>query len=127
MSPAYPQLGVTAAGVRTGSRLSKDKMIGVNTLSEWINLVCRELDIADAVAPIAMQARVLDMSRDVAHDVARPAAPLTAYLLGLAAGRSSDPETAAEELAARVCLLARRWAESESPDGGSGPGSLSGR
>ena len=82
----------------------------MNTLKEWGELVCRELDIAEVVAPAAMQSRVLDMSRDVAHDVARPAAPLTAYLLGLAAGRSSDPETTADELAKRVCRLAQQWA-----------------
>lgn len=86
-------------------------MVGVNTLKEWVDLVCRELDIADVVSPAAMQSRVLDMSRDVAHDVARPAAPLTAYLLGLAAGRTSDPEAAADELAQRVCQLVQRWAE----------------
>jgi hypothetical protein len=85
----------------------------VNTLKEWVELVCQELDIADAVSPAAMQSRVLDMSRDVAHDVARPAAPLTAYLLGLAAGRSGDPEATADELAQRVCLLAQRWADEQ--------------
>jgi hypothetical protein len=82
----------------------------VNTLEEWVGAVCRELDIADAVHQAAMQTRVLDISRDVAHDVARPAAPLTAYLLGLAAGRAEDPEASADELAARVRLLAQRWA-----------------
>jgi hypothetical protein len=82
----------------------------VNTLKEWVELVCRELDIADAVSQAAMQSRVLDMSRDVAHGVARPAAPLTAYLLGLAAGRTSDPEAAADELTQQVSLLAQRWA-----------------
>jgi hypothetical protein len=92
-------------------------MAGVNTLREWVDLVCRELDIADAVSPAAMQARVLDMSRDVAHAVARPAAPLTAYLLGLAAGRSSDPEVTAEELAQRICLLAQHWAEAGDTSG----------
>jgi Domain of unknown function (DUF6457) len=96
-------------------------MVGVNTLKEWVELVCRELAIADAVSPAAMQSRVLDMSRDVAHEVARPAAPLTAYLLGLAAGRTSDPETTADELAARVCQLAQRWAEEQ--DGSSKSGS----
>jgi len=30
---------------------------------------------------------VLDLTRDVAHDVARPAAPLTTFALGLALGR----------------------------------------
>jgi hypothetical protein len=90
-------------------------MAGVNTLQEWVGLVCQELNVADAVSPAAMQSRVLDLSRDVAHGVARPAAPLTAYLLGLAAGRSSDPEATAEELAARLCLLAQRWADEQRP------------
>jgi hypothetical protein len=87
----------------------------VNTLQEWVNLVCRELNITDAVSPAAMQSRVLDLSRDVAHEVARPAAPLTAYLLGLAAGRSSDPEATAEEFAQRLSQLAQRWASEQRP------------
>jgi hypothetical protein len=82
----------------------------VNTLQEWVGAMCRELDIADLVSPADMQTRVLDLSKDVAHDVARPAAPLTAYLLGLAAGRSEDPEARSEELAQRVRELGRRWA-----------------
>jgi hypothetical protein len=86
-------------------------MVGMNTLKEWVDLVSQELGITDLVSQAAMQSRVLDMSKDVAHDVARPAAPLTAYLLGLAAGRSSDPEATADELAQQVCLLARRWAD----------------
>lgn len=92
----------------------------MNTLKEWVDLVCRELEITDAVSPTAMQSRVLDMSRDVAHGVARPAAPLTAYLLGLAAGRSSDPEAAAAELTQRVCLLAQRWADDHGSSAGAG-------
>jgi hypothetical protein len=87
----------------------------VNTLAEWVDLVCRELDIADAVSPAAMQSRVLDLSRDVAHNVARPAAPLTAYLLGLAAGRSSDPEATADRLAHRLTSLAQRWGDEQRP------------
>ncbi|MGH3794788.1 MAG: DUF6457 domain-containing protein [Pseudonocardiaceae bacterium] len=82
----------------------------MNTLEEWVSAVCRELGIADAVQPAAMQTRVLDVSKDVAHNVARPAAPLTAYLLGLAAGRTGNPEAAADELTERVRLLAQRWA-----------------
>jgi hypothetical protein len=95
-------------------------MVGVNTLKEWVDLVCRELDITDAVSPTAMQSRVLDMSRDVAHGVARPAAPLTAYLLGLAAGRSRDPEATADELTQRVCQLAQCWADEHGSSAGVG-------
>ena len=86
----------------------------MNTLEQWVGAVCRELDIADAVHQPAMQTRILDISRDVAHDVARPAAPLTAYLLGLAAGRCADPEASADELVARVRLLAQHWAAQRS-------------
>ena len=90
----------------------------MNTLKEWVDLVCRELDITDAVSPTAMQSRVLDMSRDVAHGVARPAAPLTAYLLGLAAGRSNNPEAAADELTQRVCRLAHQWVQEHGSSAG---------
>ncbi|MFY9806988.1 MAG: DUF6457 domain-containing protein [Pseudonocardiaceae bacterium] len=87
----------------------------MNTLEEWVDLVCQELNLTDAVSPAAMQSRVLDLSRDVAHGVARPAAPLTAYLLGLAAGRTTDPEATSDELAQRVCQLAQRWADEHGP------------
>jgi hypothetical protein len=87
----------------------------VNTLAEWVDLVCRELEITAVTSPAAMQSRVLDLSRDVAHNVARPAAPLTAYLLGLAAGRSSDPEATADRLAQQLGLLAQRWHDAQDP------------
>jgi hypothetical protein len=41
----------------------------------------------------------------VAHGVARPAAPLSAYLLGVAVGRGADPGQAA----ATIGGLARTW------------------
>jgi len=83
----------------------------VNTLEEWVDAVCRELDITDAVEPAAMQTRILDISRDVAHTVARPAAPLTAYLIGLAAGRTDTPEATADALTARIRLLTQHWGD----------------
>ena len=41
---------------------------------------------------------VLQMARDIAHTLSRPAAPLSAYLLGLAVGRGADPVQAASEI-----------------------------
>ncbi len=55
------------------------------TLPEWIATVCDALQI-DAPDSKA----VLDFTRDVAHRVDRPAAPLTALLVGLAANSSDD-------------------------------------
>lgn len=75
-----------------------------NTLDAWTDTVCRELGITGAIDRTA----ILDMTKEVAHGVARPAAPLTAYLLGLAVGAGGDPA----ELADRVGRLAGSWPDS---------------
>jgi hypothetical protein len=45
------------------------------------------------------------VARDVAHEVARPAAPLTAFLLGVAVGRGQP----VAEAAAKLTALAQAW------------------
>lgn len=80
----------------------------MNTLEDWTAAVVAELDLAGAVDG-GTRDLVLDLARDVAHGVARPAAPLTAFLVGLAAGRADDPVAAAQALAARVTALATTW------------------
>lgn len=78
----------------------------MNTLDEWAAAVCGELGLD----PAALDPRlVLDLARDVAHGVARPAAPLTAYLLGVAAGQGRPPA----ESAARISRLASQWVPGE--------------
>ncbi len=77
-------------------------------MSEWTEAVCQELGL-ELSDPKADTQLVLDLTGDVAHAVARPAAPVTAFLVGLAAGRSADPESAAAELAAQVKRLAASW------------------
>jgi hypothetical protein len=79
----------------------------VNTLAEWTGRACRELGLdPDALDRDA----VLDLARDVAHGVARPAAPLTAFLLGVAVGQGQPVRDAAAKLQA----LAKQW-EGEDP------------
>lgn len=90
--------------------------MGVNTLEDWTAAVCAEVGIA---GPIDRDV-VLDLTRDVAHGVARPAAPLTAYLIGLAAGASDDPGRTTAELAARIGTLAREWGHRADGDAVSG-------
>jgi Domain of unknown function (DUF6457) len=72
----------------------------MSTLEDWIAAVRNELHVDPVDTDL-----VLDVARDVAHGVARPAAPLTAYLLGLAVGRGADPR----EAAAAVTALATAW------------------
>lgn len=81
----------------------------MSVLDDWTESVCRELGITDVVDRVETTRLVLDLARDVAHGVARPAAPLTAYLLGVAVGRSADPVAASSELAARIGDLASSW------------------
>ena len=42
--------------------------------------------------------RILDLARDAAHGIARPAAPLTTFLAGVAVGRGETLETVAATL-----------------------------
>jgi hypothetical protein len=81
----------------------------MNTLEEWTGKVRADLEIpAEAVNG----AVVLDLARDVAHGVARPAAPLTAYLVGVAVGRGLP----LQEAARRVQALAAAWPAAEGAD-----------
>jgi hypothetical protein len=57
----------------------------VNTLDAWVNRAAGALGLDPADLDRDL---VLGLTRDVAHGVARPAAPLTAFLVGLAAGRA---------------------------------------
>ena len=80
----------------------------MSTLEDWTAAVVAELGIADLVDG-STRDLVLDMTKDVAHGVARPAAPLTAYLMGLAVGRAGTAAGAAA-LAERISTLAVGWA-----------------
>jgi hypothetical protein len=81
-------------------------------LHDWIDELCDVLDIEAEVD----EALVLDLARDAAHNVERPAAPITTYLLGYAAGLvGGDPEQV-ERLAARATALAEHWDGRTPPD-----------
>lgn len=74
----------------------------MSTLDEWTRLACAELGLEPGTVDTRA---VLDLARDVAHGVARPAAPLTAYLLGVAVGQGRP----AAETCARLAELAAAW------------------
>lgn len=76
-----------------------------NPMDRWIEQLANEVgvqqpgDVTDLLA----------VTREVAHNVSRPAAPLSLYLLGLAVGAGADRS----ELVAKVNELVERW----EPDG----------
>ncbi len=71
-------------------------------LDSWIAQLAAALGVDAACVPRDL---LLDVARDAAHAVARPAAPLTTFLVGLAAGLrggSLDEVHAAAALAQRL-------------------------
>ena len=71
-------------------------------MDQWTAAVCADLGLDPSSADLRA---VLDLTRDVAHGVARPAAPFTAYLVGVAVGRGLPQADAL----ARISALANGW------------------
>lgn len=89
-----------------------------HVLNEWISAVKDELGIDLDVDTGVL----LDLARDAAHGVARPAAPLTTFLVGYAAAQAQGGPEAVAEAARKAAALALRWADEEAaeakPDAG---------
>jgi len=78
-------------------------------LHDWIDELCDVLDVEVDLD----EALVLDVAREAAHNVARPAAPITTFLLGYAAARSAGDPDEIERLSGAAITLAQRWDKSE--------------
>ena len=65
-------------------------------MDEWIQTIAAMLGVEADVDTEA----ILDVARDAAHQVMRPAAPVTTYLLGLAVARGMDVREGAALIAA---------------------------
>jgi hypothetical protein len=76
-------------------------------LDEWIAAAKTELGIDLDVDTGVL----LDLARDAAHGVARPAAPLTTFLVGYAAAHAGGGPDAVRDAALKAAALARSWAE----------------
>lgn len=78
-------------------------------LSEWAAALVAELDLPAGVeVDISL---VLDLARDAAHGVARPAAPLTTFLVGYAAALQGGSPDAVRSNAETASRLAGEWPE----------------
>lgn len=86
-------------------------------LEEWTRALARELGI-DPEVDIR---ELLDVARVAAHQVDRPAAPLTTFLVGYAAASRGGTAQAAAEASSTAKALAEQWTEQWTqthPDGG---------
>ena len=73
----------------------------MSDLDDWVSAVCAEFGLDPAVSADV----VLDVARDVAHGVERPAAPLTTFLFG----RIVETGVPLADAAARISQLAADW------------------
>ena len=84
-------------------------------LHDWIYELCDVLDVDLEVD----EALVLDLARAAAHNVQRPAAPITTFILVYAAAEKGLDEDGLELLAGKATLLANGWerpADAPDPD-----------
>jgi Domain of unknown function (DUF6457) len=64
-------------------------------LKPWLNVLARELQTPGGSPDDHTIRTVLALARDAAHEIERPAAPLTTFLVGVAVGRGATLEAAA--------------------------------
>ena len=76
-----------------------------NPLQDWVAELAAALQLDPSLVDADL---LLDLARDAAHRVERPAAPLTTFVVGLAAGRTGTPEAIAEAFATAHALLSQR-------------------
>lgn len=78
----------------------------MNVLDEFLRTACKALGLDPAVVD---QDLILDLTKEVAHGVARPAAPLCAFIVGLAAGKAGGDADAVRAAATKVAALANGY------------------
>lgn len=75
-------------------------------LDNWAEALRERFDLAAEDVPIAL---ILDLAKDVANGVARPAAPFSAFVAGLVAGRAGGTPEQVRDAVAVVSQLAAEW------------------
>ena len=78
------------------------------SLDDWVVMVATELGIKELDL---YTESVLDLAADAAHAVVRPAAPLTTFLAGLAAGMAGGSESDLKDAIETAIALCERIEE----------------
>lgn len=74
-------------------------------LATWAETLTTELDVPDLAVDVS---GVLSLAADAAHSVIRPAAPLTTFIVGYAAGLAAAGGTSSEVAVNQATEVARR-------------------
>ncbi|QWT24135.1 NTP transferase domain-containing protein [Subtercola sp. PAMC28395] len=117
-TPAVPSEGTDAGGTDVGGTdaggtdAPKQADDQSAVLARWAQALCAELELGETPVDIDT---ILSLAGTAAHAVTRPAAPLTTYLVGFAAGRAAAQGTDVAEAFTGASDAARTLAESWAP------------
>jgi len=89
-----------------------DRTLPPEALDAWAAALRERFDLTADDLPIAL---ILDLARDVTAGVARPAAPFSAFVAGLVAGRAGGTPDDTRDAVAAVTELARGWQAAGAP------------
>lgn len=81
-----------------------------STLAAWSQQLVAALEISDLVVDVDA---VLDLAADAAHAVLRPAAPLTTFVVGYAAGLAAAGGGSSADAVRSAIAVARHLCEAE--------------
>ena len=94
-------------------------------LEQWLRAAAEAAGAAETDPTLAGEEAVrvlLDLARDAAHGVARPAAPLATFAAGLAVGRTGGGLAELRAVAARVVAAAASWSPATEAGASNGGG-----
>lgn len=83
-----------------------DKHLPPEALDDWAAALRERFDLSEDDVPIPL---ILDLAKVVAGGVARPAAPFSAFVAGLVAGRSGGSPDEVRAAVAAIAALAEDW------------------
>lgn len=75
-------------------------------IQAWVEHLCARLGVDPATVELRA---LLDTTRDVAHLVDRPAAPVSAFIIGLAAAQGGGDAEAVRTACATASRAAHEW------------------
>ena len=85
-------------------------MADKSELTLWVEQLAGEFNFDPDAVPLGL---ILDLARDAAHGIARPAAPLTTYLAGVLVGLRLGDDNSAEVVATEVLQRISEYVNAE--------------
>lgn len=115
--PARPRSNTVIRATRQGWTRRTGVPDGVTTepetahtaLAEWNIAVARELGLESALDDPTSSTTIDALASHVGDGVHAAATPMTAFLVGVAAGRADDPAVAARDYVEKLSHLADGW------------------